>query len=344
MKRIRLILCGCGGVGKQFLELMAERQADIQNRYQLNLTITAAVDIKGAAVAEFGDGLPAGELVSFLREGNEVQRFPAYGRENASGPDLISTLSADVLVEATPTNLVDGGAGTRHIFAAVEKGMEVVAANKGPFVLFYKELFEKAAASGSGLHISAATAAALPTLDVGLVSLAGTRILSMEGILNGTTNYILSRMQLNQTPFDVALKQAQQAGIAETDPRYDLEGKDTANKTILIANRVFGAAVGPADISVEGITGITAGDIEKTAAEGRVIKLIGSVERRGESLNLYVRPKAIEQDHPLAWVNGSEKAITYRTDTMGHITVSGGKSSPRGAAAALLKDLVNAFT
>ena len=343
MKEIKIILCGCGGVGRQFLQLLAERRADIKNQYHLDLAVIAAVDCNGAAVADSEQGLPLRDLLEHVSRGKEVQEFPGCGEPGLSGVEAIKQLDAQVMVEATPTNLVDGGIGTHHIFTAIEQGMEVVSANKGPFVLYYSRIFNEARKQNIGLHISAATAAALPTLDVGLTCLAGSEVLSMEGILNGTTNYILTEMRDNKTPYDIALKNAQAAGIAETNPSYDVEGKDTANKTILIANRVFGATFGPKDIHVTGITDITPADIDRATEKGTIIKLIGAVERIEDTLSLSVAPRELALEHPLAHVSGSEKAITYVTDTMGSITVMGGKSSPVGAAAALLKDLINAF-
>jgi homoserine dehydrogenase len=150
-------------------------------------------------------------------------------------------------------------------------------------------------------------------------------------------------MRNSGTPYDVALKEAQDLGIAETDPSYDVEGKDTANKTVLIANRVFGKMFGLADITVKGITDVTPEDIKDAEKDGKVIKLIGSARMVDDDVKLSVAPTLIDEKHPLAAVSGSEKAITYMTDTMGSITVSGGKSSPVGAAAAVLKDLINAF-
>jgi homoserine dehydrogenase len=343
MKTIKIILCGCGGVGKELLQLIADRKKEIEQKYNLSLVVSAALDYKGAAIAHSDEGLPVSDLVYFLKQGNQVQTFPEFGKENISGLQVIDDIKADVMVEATPTNLVDGGPGKVHIFAAIDKGMEIVSANKGPFVLFYDEIFKKAEANHCGLHISAATAAALPTLDVGLTCLAGSRVKSAEGILNGTTNYILSQMRDKKTAYADALKQAQQLGIAETDPSYDVEGKDTANKIILIANGIFNKTFGLEDIDVEGITDVTPEDISNATDEGKIIKLIGTAEMVGNEIKLNVKPKRLDQDHPLSSVNGSEKAITYMTDTMGSITVMGGKSSPVGAAAALLKDMINAF-
>ncbi|MFW2368612.1 MAG: homoserine dehydrogenase [Desulforhopalus sp.] len=343
MKNIRVILCGCGGVGKEFLQLLADRGEELAENYGLRLQLAAAVDLHGGALAEAGDCLPVAKLIDFIRQGNEVQDFPTYGEAGLNGVEVIGKLGGDALVEATPTNLIDGGCGKDHIVAAIENNMEVISANKGPFVLYFRELFDKAKAMGCGLHISAATAAALPTLDIGLTSLAGTRVSSAEGILNGTTNYILSEMRDNNTGYDEALKAAQQLGIAETDPSYDVEGKDTANKIVLIANRIFNRSFTLSDISVRGITEVSPTEISEATKSNKVIKLIGSAIIDNGEITLTVEPKAIGLNHPLAQVNGSEKAITYTTDTMGAITVMGGKSSPVGAAAALLKDLLNAY-
>ncbi len=342
MKDVRIILCGCGGVGKEFLQLIADRNREVSAKYGLNLIVSAVVDCHGAAISQSEEGLPVEDLVDFVKQGNEVQAFASFGKHGISGVEVIDQVAGDVMVEATPTDLVDGGIGMKHVLRAIDCDMEIVSANKGPFVLYYEELSNKAQEKGCGLHISAATAAALPTLDVGLTCLAGTRVSSAEGILNGTTNYILSEMRNNGTAYDTALKEAQRLGIAESDPSYDVEGKDTANKTILIANRVFGQTLGLADITVEGITQVTPEEIEKATRAGKVIKLIGTAEMVDDTVTLSVAPKWLDENHPLALVNGSEKAITYMSDTMGSITVMGGKSSPVGAAAALLKDLINA--
>lgn len=341
-KSVRIVVCGLGNVGKAFLELVAQRGDEIEMRYGLRLIVSAAVDISGAAMMG-EEGLPAAELVTHLVDGKQVEEFASGGSPGMIGAEAIDQVGADVLIETTPTNLVDGEPGRSHIFAAVQRGMQVVSANKGPIVLFYGEIHELARKMGGGVHISAATAAALPTLDVGEVCLAGATLLEIEGILNGSTNYILTRMQQDGCDYETALKEAQELGIAETDPSLDVEGRDTANKVVLIANRLFDMSAGPADITVEGITRVTSEDIAVAKAAGQVIKLIGAAERTDSGVRLSVSPKRLERDHPLASVGGSEKAISYLTDTMHRITVSGGKSSPVGAAAALLKDLINAF-
>ena len=343
MKRpIKIVVCGLGNVGRAFIELIAERGKELESRYGLHLILSSAVDIGGAAIQD-DQGITPAELLAHLHAGDTVETFSPSGLPGVNGAKAIAQADAQVLIETTPTNLTDGEPGRTHIVAALERGMEVVSANKGPIVLFYSELHKLAEENDCGIHISAATAAALPTLDVGSICLSGTRLMEVEGILNGSTNYILSRMHREGCPYDTALKEAQELGIAETDPSLDVQGRDTANKMVLIANRLFGNVFGLEDVQVEGITQITVKDIADAVAKGQVIKLIGTAKRKDSGTQLHVAPKWLDKDHPLASVDGSEKAISYLTDTMHRITVSGGKSSPVGAAAALLKDMINIY-
>lgn len=336
----RLILCGFGKVGKAFATLVAERKHQIGRKYGLNWELAAVVDVGGAAVSK-QDVLPINKLLSHTGKGGTVETFPGYGIPGISGTEVISSHKADVLVETTPTNLIDGQPGWGHMQAALERGIDIVSANKGPLVLYYRELHELAKAKGRHIFMSAATAAALPTLDVGMLCLAGSQVISIEGILTGTTNYILTRMHKDKCAYDTALQEAQGLGIAETDPSLDVEGWDTRNKLFLIANRIFEKYFDLKDVKVAGITDILTEDIEKASSDGKVVKLVGTARLEKGAVKLKVEPQALEMDHPLAAVNYSEKGISYLTDTMGKITVIGGKSSPVGAAAALIKDLIH---
>jgi len=340
LRKKQLILCGFGNVGKAFARLVQERRERIRKKYGLDLELVAVVDIGGAAISEQG-ALPIEKLLIHVENGGTVETLKGYGRPGISGIETISNHPAHVLVETTPTNLRDGEPGKGHIIAALEGGLDVVSANKGPLVLFYRELLDLAKEKGCQVFMSAATAAALPTLDVGLLCIAGADVLSIEGILNGTTNYILTRMHLEKCAYETALQAAQEMGIAETDPTLDVEGLDTRNKLVLITNRIFDKEFGLADVTVTGITGVTLADIEKAESDGKVLKLIGTTEFINDDLKLSVSPKALDPDHPLAVINFSEKGISYLTDTMGRVTVTGGKSSPVGAGAALLKDLIH---
>jgi homoserine dehydrogenase len=338
---VRVIICGLGRVGQAFVGLLIQKDEDLRARYGLNLKIIAAVDIGGAAVS--AEGLPLKDLQAHLQKGGRVEDMAGFGKKGLTGKEALSTLPADLLVETTPTNIKDGEPGMTHIKTALSHKLHVVTAAKGPLVLRYNEIKTLAEKSKVKMMISAATAAALPTLDVGLSCLAGAQVLTAEGILNGTTNYILTRMYEDGCPYSEALTEAQKMGVAEPDPSLDVEGRDTANKILLIANEVFHARLSLGDIPVEGITRVSPGDIQRAKKEKKVVKLIGRVERKNGKIVASVAPVALSLDHPLASVRGTEKAISYLTDTMDRVTVSGGKSNPLGAAAAILKDIIRIY-
>ena len=338
---VRIVVCGLGRVGKAFVNLLIQKEIDLQKRYGLNLKVVAAVDIGGAAVS--AQGLPLQDLMTHLGKGGQVETLPGFGKKGYAGAEAVSAAFADLLVETTPTNIKDGEPGLTHLLTALKNKKHVVTAAKGPLVLRYGDLKALAEKFQVRLMISAATAAALPTLDVGLSCLAGTEVISAEGILNGTTNYILTRMHEEGTPYADALAEAQRMGVAEPDPSLDVEGRDTGNKILLIANEVFQAGLSLKDISVTGITKVTPEEIQQAKKQGKVIKLIGKVERKDGKVVAVVAPIPLPADHPLASVRGTEKGISYLTDTMDRVTVSGGKSNPVGAAAALLKDVIRIY-
>lgn len=342
MRAQRLILCGFGKVGQAFAQLLHERRELLQTRYALGLNLVAVVDIGGAALAPRDlPMIPPSELLAHVKTGGTVEGFGDFGMPGATGEAVIDSLEADLIVEATPTNLITGEPGLRHMRAALRRGLHVVAANKGPLVLCYAELQALSQEHQGQLYMSAATAAALPTLDVGQTCLAGTQILSIEGILNGTTNFILTKMQDEGYQYLDALQEAQARGIAETDPTLDVEGFDTANKLLLLSNILLGTGYGPNDVSRHGIAHITPQMVMDARRVGKCLKLIGRAGLSHGKVRLSVAPEELALDHPLASVHGAEKAVTYETDTMGRVTVMGGPSSPTGAAAALLKDIIN---
>jgi homoserine dehydrogenase len=342
MRALRIILCGFGKVGRAFAQLLHERQELLQRRYALRLDLVAVVDVGGAALAPYSlPMIPPAELLAHVEMGGTVEGFGDFGIPGAMGEVVIDSLEADLIVEATPTNLTTGEPGLRHMRAALRRGMHVVAANKGPLVLCYAELQALSQQHRSQIYMSAATAAALPTLDVGQTCLAGAQILGLEGIFNGTTNFILTKMQDEGYTYLDALQEAQALGIAETDPTLDVEGFDTANKLVLLSNTLLGTDYRARDVSRHGITDITPQMVLEAKRAGKCLRLIGRADLSRGKVRLSVAPEELTLDHPLASVRGAEKAVTYETDTMGRVTVMGGQSSPMGAAAALLKDIIN---
>jgi len=254
--------------------------------------------------------------------------------------EVLECQDLDVLVDCTPSSIQDGEPALGYAHQALDRGWHVVTANKGPLVVDFSGIRKKAEKNRVSLGMSGATAAALPTLDVALHSLAGAEIYRIEGILNGTTNYMLTRMSEGKE-YSAVLKEAKQKGIAEPDPSQDVEGWDTAAKILIITNVIFGTAYTLKNIHVEGITHIPSELREEARVAGNVLKLLGRFVRSGKVPQLETKLSLIEPSHPLYGVDGAQKGITFFTDTMDSVTVTGGKSDPNGAAAALLKDIIN---
>ena len=340
-EKIRVIVCGFGRVGREFARLIHEKTNFMRTAYGFEPAIVGVGELNGSLHCP--GGLDAAETANaFEREGG----FAGHPSLKAAwrGLDLIRSASADVLIETTPTDIQTGEPAMSHIREALSRGIHVVSANKGPFIRAYRELTGLAREKNLSLKISAAAAAALPTIDVAETCLAGAEILGIEGVLNGTTNFILSRMRTSGQSYEEALAEAQALGIAETDPTLDVEGFDTANKLALITNVCMGADLRPEDVERTGIAGVSLAEVQSASAAGKIMRLVG-VAKREESgrVSASVAPQLLAPDHPLAGVEGAEKGITYTSDTMDRVTVVGGKSDPRGAAAALLKDLINIY-
>ena len=340
-EKTRVIVCGFGRVGREFARLIHEKTNFMRTAYGFELSIVGVGELTGSLHRPGGLD-PAETANAFERDGG----FAGHPNLEAAwqGLDLIRSASADVLIETTPTDIRTGEPAMSHIREALGRGVHVVSANKGPFIRAYRELTGLARENNARLKISAAAAAALPTIDVAETCLAGAEILGIEGVLNGTTNFILSRMRTSGQSYEEALAEAQALGIAETDPTLDVEGFDTANKLALITNVCMDADLRPEDVERTGISDISLAEVQSASAEGKIMRLVG-VSRRDESgrVSASVAPQLLTPDHPLAGVEGAEKGITYTSDTMDRVTVVGGKSDPRGAAAALLKDLINIY-
>ena len=339
MRKVNIILMGYGNVGKAFLNLAHQKEETCQKKYGL--------DLRFAAVIRRQKGLFHCQP---QRPGRILKKLQYYvdgknsfiWEENVSLEEIIDTFQSGVLVECTPTDSKTGGPGLQYIRLALDRDWNVVTANKGPLVVDYLGLMDKARRNNLSLKISGATAAALPTLDVAQNSLAGSEILKFEGIVNGTTNFILTKIG-EGCDFSEALREAQEKGIAETDPSSDVEGWDTAYKVLLLTNAIFQTSKSLSDVKVQGITQINPALIQKSQKEGTKLKLLGRMSRSGEEFFLEVVLSAIDKTHPLFYVDGTEKGITFETDTMSTITVIGGKSDPVGTAAAMLKDLINIY-
>jgi homoserine dehydrogenase len=339
MHEVSIILTGFGNVGKAFVDLVQKKAEVCRTKYGVSLSLAAVFRSQKALV--FSPALALKDNPEGLNIISGDEGIPGW-KEDRRLADVIENYAPGVLVECTPTESYTGGAGLDYIRLALDKGWHVVTANKGPLVVDFFGLMERARLKDRCLKISGATAAALPTLDVALYALAGTEIVRMEGILNGTANYILTRIG-EGSDYLTALSEAQKKGITETDPAKDVQGWDTAFKVLLLTNAIFDLSFSLQDVKVEGISEIDPGFIRDCREKGEKLKLLGRMEKKEDRFILEVKLLSLDGSHPLYNVDNTEKGITFETDTMSSVTVIGGKSDPQGTAAALLKDIINIY-
>ena len=337
---MRVLVAGFGRVGRAAAAAVTRDRGHLRERYGVDIELAGVVTSRVAWVPV--PDLPPADLVRALTA-NGVTHLP--GRHEAwTVAEAIAQVDADVLVEATSGNIDTGEPGNSNVRDALGAGMHVVAASKGAFVRHWPEVRALAAEANRQVRLGAAAGAALPTLDLARTGLAGARIEGVDAILNGTSNYILSKMGEQGSTFGESLRDAQAIGAAEPDPSMDVSGVDTACKLVIVANAALDAALTLDDVATTGIEGLDPSDLERAAARGRTIRLLGTLRRVGDRWRALVEPTPLRSTHPLAHVGGFDKGISYVTDSMDRVTVIGGSSSPAGAAAAIVRDIVNIGT
>lgn len=337
--QIKTVIAGLGNVGRRLLELLEIKRETLRERYDLEFVIIAAADSSGSK--PFPGGIRPGELVSLKKQGKRV----ADDSTSVDPVELIRSVNADLLVELTPTNLLNGEPGLGMMRTALGRGIQVVTANKGPLVLAYEELTELARSHGAKLLHSATVTGGLPTLNIGRRDLGACDIIGFEGIVNATTNYILSRMSEGDS-FESALKHAQEVGHAEADPTLDVDGWDAANKLVIIANAVLRRPTKLEQVNVVGIRGVTEGALREARSNNKVIKLVAKAKKKengGRDFEFSVMPTLLPADHPLARVNGDMMGVIYQTDINGTIFASIEEKDPYPTAAAVLRDMVDVY-
>ena len=329
IKTVRISIVGFGHVGSGVAEVVMRKHDEILRKHGLDLRIVGIADLKGAIVDEGG------------LSRDEIARFGAGGALlDMSSLELIREIEHEVMVEATPTNVTNGEPGLTHIITALNSNRHVVTSNKGPLALEYRKLMELAERKGRELRFEATVGGAMPLISLIRENLAGNGITAIRGILNGTCNYILTRMTNENLPYEHVLREAQEIGIAESDPSKDVEGIDTAVKLVILANSVFGMDATYRDVRVQGITEITPDALKLARDAGYAIKLIGDVDIDGR---LEVAPRLVPVSDPLN-VGGTLNVATIRTDLAGDITVIGKGAGPIEAASAILSDIIAIYS
>jgi len=341
MKTSRFVLVGAGNIGRGLLQILSQKAETLRQRQGWNILPVAVVDSSGAAIHE--EGLDIAQVLKLKQSGQGVAKYPKYGRQGLTALQTLDEAQADLLVELSPTNLQHGEPGLSAIVWALEHGMDVVTANKGPLVLDYARLTRLAAARKKALLFSGAVAGGLPTINIGRRDLVAARILRVEGIFNTTTNYILMRMDEGGLSFDEALAEAQRAGVAEADPTLDIDGWDATNKLIIVANSVLGMPATLKDVSVQGIRGIDRARLLAAKERGCAVKLLATAEPAGDSYRLSVQPTELPLEHPMARLTKWQMGVVYTTDINGIIIAIIEEEGTLATAGAVLRDVVNAL-
>jgi homoserine dehydrogenase len=334
---MRLLFLGFGTVGQGLAELLLAKRDELKKRYGLDWKVTGIADtLEGNAYD--AKGIDLAKALELAAKGESLAALDRGGK----GWDALAMAQkaeADVLLEATYTDIKTGEPATSHIRAALERGVHVVTTNKGPLALHYRELAQLAAKRKIDFLFEGTVMSGTPVLNLVRETLAGAEILEMQGILNGTTNYILTRMEEGLS-YEDALAKAQELGYAEAVPDADVLGWDALAKVTILANVVFGAALKPTDSPCEGITKITAADIAKAKADGKRYKLIGRVWREGGSVKASVAPRLVDISQPLAGVMGATNAVAIKTDALGEVTIVGPGAGKAQTGFSMLTDLL----
>ncbi|MGK9149011.1 homoserine dehydrogenase [Plantibacter flavus] len=336
MNHYDLALIGFGGVNRALAEIIANRGDELAEDLGFSLRVVAITDLRlGSLMQADGINLPA---VLAMREGTFADWDGGYA--SLHNDYVIRNTTADIVVEATFTNPVDGEPAISHVRAALESGKHVTTTNKGPVALAGAELQGIAAANGVRFEYEGAVMSGTPVLRLATQTMQGLRITAVQGILNGTSNFVLGRMEAGANLED-AISEAQALGYAEADPTADIEGWDVQLKVAILANEILGGDVTTADVERRGLSSVTPDDIRTALAKGEHWKLVGSASRdEAGHITASVAPVALHAEHPLASISGATNAIAFETDLVGTVTVSGPGAGRTETAYALLSDII----
>ena len=327
MKTLRITMVGFGVIGRGFVRVLREKHGFIKKNFGVDLKIPAICEINGSIVDEKGI-----DLDSVLRLDREnLSRHKNW--KSIKSLEAIGEVDSDILLEVTPGNIKTGEPGLSHISAALKNGRHVVTSNKAPIALKFSELNGLAERKNLKLMYEATVGGAIPLINLYRETLHINSIESIQGILNGTSNYVLTKMFEEGMNLNLALKEAQDLGIAETDPSYDINGIDTAVKIVILANSMLNKKASFRDVRITGIGEVTPEAVDIAKKHGYVIKLIGDAGK------LEVSPRLIPVNHPLN-VSGSLNAVMLNTDIAKNITVIGYGAGAEETSSSLFSDIL----
>lgn len=331
-----LALIGFGGVNRALAELIRDEPQRFAS-LGFELRVVAITDLAFGSLVQ-GDGIDLAAVLSLSR-GSSFEGLPG-GSGEPRNEEVIKNSPADIVVEATFTSPIDGEPAVSHVRWAIESGKHVVTTNKGPVALYGQELSRLAASNGVRFEYEGSVMSGTPVIRLAHKMLGGLELNAVQGILNGTSNYVLGRMEAGLR-LDEAIAEAQERGYAEADPTADIGGSDVRLKVAILANELLGANLQPGEVDTTGIQEITSDDVAQAVANGRRWKLIGEAQRAEDGrVVATVRPVALPAEHPLAGISGATNAVSFNTDLLGTVTVSGPGAGRVETAYALISDII----
>lgn len=339
MMIVRLVLVGFGNVGSALARLIISKQPEVREQYGLDLRVVAiTTGTHGVAFDEAGLDL-ARALKIQEHAGNLSELDLSNTQPNIL--TLLKEIEAEALLESVPVNYETGQPAMSYLQAALERGFHAITSNKGPVVHGYRTLSEIARSNGSRFLFEATVMDGAPIFSTWREGLPGARLMSFRGILNSTTNFLLTEMEDGKS-FDSALVEAQAIGVAETDPSGDVDGWDAAVKVAALATVLMDYPLGIQEVDRQGIGELDADQISAAKADGQRWKLICSVWREKGMVRGRVRPERVGPEDPLYHVRGTSSQITFTSDVLGDLTIMGTDPGPDTTAYGMFADLLNA--
>lgn len=329
---MRIILCGFGVVGQSLAKLLASRADDLYKKYSIKPKVVAVSDSKGYIIDKQGVNLI--KTIESKQKFGTITKYHDNDKYDYSSSNLIDNIESDILIETTPSNYEDAEPGMTNIITAMKKKMHVISVNKGPLALAFPSLTEMARHNKIILRFSGTVGGGTPILNYAKNSLYGEKILSFSGILNGTTNYILTKIEHGMT-FNSALADARKKGYVEANESLDLDGLDSAAKLVILANWIMGMKVTLSDISINGIRNINQNDIRTASKNHCVLKLISQCNKK-----LNVGLQEIHHNDPLC-VDGTLNAISFTSEHSGTQTIIGHGAGGIETASSIIRDMIN---
>ncbi len=339
--RVKVVISGFGTVGRALTKLLIDKGFDLVKRAtSAEVSIVGVVDSKGAVIKE--SGFTCNELFELLKlPRGTVSTYHTYGRPGATTIDVIDLVQPDILIEVTPANYVTGNPALKHIEVALCRGIHVVTSNKAPLALKFSYLINLAKRHSSLIRYSATVMAGTPVLDLLGHTLWVQSIKSIKGILNGTTNYILTSMFIERRSFEEALKIAQERGFAEADPSLDVDGWDPAAKLVILVNTLLGTDYRIHDVERISLREVSKLDVEELRSKSKVVKYLASAVLEGEEVKeLCVKPSLVSCDDILASVNWEYNAVLIETGIGNRVFLRGIGAGGLPTASTILSDLV----